>query len=225
LATPKQSAWEEDVQHLVLSSFWEWVTDPFPMYRIKYSRVFVPVKDVQPVVNYRARAYDGARDVVLYEGPSREDAERAKTVFDEEMKSAGRCWRAEVLELFPILPAGKFRLARTRRGGPLIVPGDDQSPRALVFLDVASGFRGSVMPLKEHTTAQQLLENWTGGRLGYRYYAVVLFDTGQRLSVHSSGRRTNQVVVYEWDGINLKSTEYTKEEWDHIHSSEVAEIL
>jgi hypothetical protein len=215
----------EAMQHLVLSSFWEWVTDPFPMYRIKYSRVFVPVKDVHPVVNYRARAYDGARDVVLYEGPSRDEAERAKTVFDEEMKSAGRVWRAEVLQLFPILPAGKFRLAKTKKGGPLIIAGEDTSTRALVFLEVGSGFRGNVTPLKEHTTAQTLLEQWTGGRLGYRYHAVVLFAPGNRLAVHSWGRRTNQVVLYEWDGLNLVTKEYLKEEWDHLHSSEAVEIL
>jgi hypothetical protein len=213
------------MEHIVLSTYWEWVKDPFPMYRIKYSRIFVPVQGVVPITNYRARAYDGARDVTLYEGPDRMEAERAKEAFDREMQTAGRCWRAEVRELFPVLPAGKFRLARTRRGGPLIVPGEDQSPRALVFLEVASGFRGSVMPLKEHTTAQPLVENWTGGRLGYRYDAVVLFDHGQTLAVHSTGRRTDDVVTFKWDGSKLTTATYLKEQWDHIHCSEAPEIL
>jgi hypothetical protein len=216
------------MKHIVLCpDRWEWSTDPFPRYVLRHTRFFVPVKDVSPVVRYMARAYDGARDVVLYEGADLAAAEAAKAQFDAEEKAAGRVWRAEVRSLFPTLPDGQFRVIKTREKGTiLVVPGDEPSNRALVFIGADSGFRGDVCVVPAGTTAHILMDSYSGSRLGSHIDVVAIFDIGQSISFHSWGRRNNDVLVYTWDGHEISKKVYTKEEWDvATHPQKEAEVL
>lgn len=142
-------------------------------------------------------------------------AEAAKAKFDAEEKAAGRVWRAEVKSLFPTLPEGQFRVIKTREKGTiLVVPGDEPSNRALVFLGEGSGFRGDVCVIPAGTTANILLDSYSGTRLGSHIDVVAIFDIGQSISFHSWGRRNNDVLVYTWDGREINRKVYTKEEWD-----------
>lgn len=112
-----------------------------------------------------------------------------------------------------ILPEGEFRLIETKEKKTLlVVPGADTTNRALVFVGESEGFRGSC-GIHDDTTAKVLKRCHAGNATGGRIEVVALLEVGQKLIFYSTGRRNNDVTIHEFDGHEIKSTTYTKSEY------------
>jgi hypothetical protein len=42
---------------------------------------------------------------------------------------------------------------------------------------------------------------------------IALLEIGQSVAFHSSGRRTNEVYLYTWDGVEIEKKHFSNEEW------------
>ena len=206
------------MKHISLSSAWEFGTDPFPAFRVnlvygrnKRDREFLPVKDVTPVTAYAVTA-DGKTS--LYSGADKAAAEAAKAKYETEKKAAGGYGYAELKATPPTLPENQFRVIKTKEKGTiLVVPGSDDTNRCLIFVGCAGGFRGGVGLVSEDTTGSIIKECSAGNNCESSIEVIALLEVGQSVAFHTSGRRTNEVYQYTWDGTQVVKKHYSAEEW------------
>jgi hypothetical protein len=209
----------------MLSNAWVYSTDPFPAYRCnlvygwnKRDREFLPVKDVTPETQYTVTADYGK--TVLYRGTDKAAAEEAKAKYDAEQKAKakeGSYWTptADLRASLPTLPEGKFRVIKTKEKGTiLVVPGNDNTNRCLLFVGCAGGFRGGESVLKDDTTGTILKTCSAGNACESSTEVIVLLEPGQSIAFHTYGRRTNEVYLYTWNGAEVEEKHFSKSEWD-----------
>jgi hypothetical protein len=188
------------MKHIMMSSAWEFGTDPFPAYRAnlvygrnKRDREFLPVKDVIPMTQYTVTA---------------------------DLKAG-----------LPTLPDGKFRVIKTKEKGTLlVVPGSDDTNRCLLFVGCAGGFRGGVGVISDGTTGTMIKECSAGNNCRSSTEVIVLLEVGQSVAFHTSGRHTNEVYLYTWNGVEVEKKHFSKSEWDNRNAiaappMEDAEVL
>lgn len=229
------------MKHIILSNAWEFSTDPFPAYRAnlvygrnKRDREFLPVKDVTPMTQYTVTADYGK--TVLYVGTEKAAAEAAKAKYDAEQKAkagSSSYWTptADLKAGLPTLPEGKFRVIKTREKGTiLVVPGNDDTNRCLLFVGCAGGFRGGVSVIKDGTTGTILKTCSAGNACESSTEVIVLLEPGQSIAFHTYGRRTDEVYLYTWTGTEVEKKHFSKSEWDNRNAVaappiEDAEIL
>lgn len=213
--TTGQEVTRQGIRHLHLSQAWKWSEDPFPAFRCelvfgrnKRDKSFLPVKDVVPELRFQVTQAAG---VVLFESFDREEAKH----YLEQYRQDNRYAYVQFREVPPQLPQGRFRVIKTKEKGTLlVVPGQDKSERALVFVGCKGGFRGWVDVVKEATTAQILKLCRAGSACDSQVEVAALMEKGQEIAFHSYGRRTNDVYQYLWDGQDLQNKRYSKGEWD-----------
>ncbi len=121
--------------------------------------------------------------------------------------------KVEPVGLPPKLPDWQFRLIKKEKGTILIVPGEDQTNRALLFVGCQGGFRGGVDILSDSTTGQVIARCEARNALNSECQVIALLGPGQCVTFHTFGRRTDQVVVHTWTGTEIKTTSYPIEEW------------
>ena len=212
------------MRHVILSDdAWKFGNDPFPAFRAtlvygmnKSDRQFLPVKDVVPVTQYTVTADYGR--TALFVGTDRATAEAAKAKYDAEQKAkagSSSYWTptADLKAGLPTLPEGKFRVIKTKEKGTiLVVPGNDDSNRCLLFVGGRGGFRGGVSVID--TTGTILKECSAGNACESSTEVIVLLEAGQSIVFHSYGRRTDEVFQYLWDCREVKTLHFSKAEWD-----------
>jgi hypothetical protein len=222
------------MKHIIKSGSGQWKFEetPFPAFRCYLGgrcRVLVPVKDVQPITTYRVigYSYDEKSGALkesfiqnLYEGT---DEQKANYVLHRASNIAIKfgVTPAELHVVKSVLPDHKFRVIRTKKGTMLVVPGEDRSDRALAFVGCESGYRGGVGV--EEATCNVLLTARVGFRLWAGVEVVAIFEPGQRITFHRTGRREDEYVRYTWDGSALKKDVYTPELWEASRLAEAAE--
>lgn len=220
------------MKHIMLSSAWEYGTDPFPAYRAnlvygrnKRDREFLPVKDVTPITQYTVTADYGK--TVLYVGTDKAAAEAVKAKYDTEQKAKAESssyWTptADLKAGLPTLLEGAFRVIKTKEKGTiLVVPGEDKTNRCLLFVGCAGGFRGGVSVLKDGTTGMILKTCSAGNNCESSTEVIVLLEQGQSVAFHTYGRRTNEVYQYTWNGAEVEKKHFSKSEWDTRNAVQV----
>ena len=213
------------MKHIILSSVWVFGAEPFSAYRCeliygrnKRDREFLPVKDVIPMTQYTVGEYGKAS---LYTGTDKAAAEAAKAKYDAEQKAkadSSSSWTptADLKAGLPILPEGKFRVIKTKdKGTILVVPGEDKSNRVLIFVGCTGGFRGGVGVIGDGTNGTILKECAAGNNCESSAEVIVLLEVGQSIAFHASGRRTNEVYLYTWNGKEVEKKHFSKSEWDN----------
>ena len=213
------------MRNVMLSNAWEFGTDPFPAYRCnlvygrnKRDREFLPVKDVVPFTQYTVTADSGK--TILYDGADKTAAEAAKAKYDAEQKAKAESssyWTptADLKAGLPTLLEGRFRVIKTKEKGTiLLVPGSDDTNRCLLFVGCAGGFRGGVSTIKDGTTGTILKECSAGNNCESSVEVIVILEVGQSVAFHTSGRRTNEVYLYTWNGAEVEKKHFSKSEWD-----------
>lgn len=116
-----------------------------------------------------------------------------------------------------ILEENKFKLIKTREKGTLlIVPGEDTTNRCLLFTDCSGGFRGRVSLIK----GEPLKTASARDKCKSCISAIFLLNAGESVAFHSIGRRTNKIVQYTFDGIDVNKKIFKKAEWDAQKSIE-----
>lgn len=123
------------------------------------------------------------------------------------------------------LPEGKFQLIKNKDGQIWAIPGEDKSDRILAFLGCSSGFRGGISILRDHTTANILIEVSAGNALESRVEVAAIFSPGDKIVFHSTGRRHNEIIIYEYTREGIKNSSLSKEEFDAFNSSLDGEVL
>ncbi|MFA5172842.1 MAG: hypothetical protein WC435_00360 [Candidatus Paceibacterota bacterium] len=123
------------------------------------------------------------------------------------------------------LPENSFRLLKeAEKGTIMVVGGEDTTNRCLLFVSSSGGFRGGVDILKEATTGKLLAECSASNACNSGIAVAALLDIGQSMAFHSYGRRTNQVEVHTWNGVEVESQTWEKQDWDRrndpTHSEE-----
>lgn len=229
------------MKHIILTNAWQYGTEPFPAYRAnlvygrnKRDREFLPVKDVTPMTQYTVTADYGK--TVLYIGTDKAAAEAAKAKYDAEQKAKAESssyWTptADLNAGLPTLPEGKFRVIKTKEKGTiLVVPGNDDTNRCLLFVGCAGGFRGGESVLKDGTTGTILKICSAGNACESSTEVIVLLEPGQSIAFHTYGRRTNEVYLYTWNGVEVEKKHFSKSEWDNRNAvsappTEDAEVL
>jgi len=226
------------MKHIVMTNAWEFGANPFPAYRVnlvygrnKRDREFLPVKDVTPMTEYRVTADYGR--IVLYVDTDKVAAEEAKAKYDAAKKAEKpeSTWTptADLKTGHPILPEGKFRVIKTKEKGTLlVVPGNDDTNRCLLFVGCSGGFRGGVGLVGDGTTGTVLKSCSAGNNCDSSIEVIALLEAGQSVAFHTFGRRTNEVYVYTWDGAKVEKKHFSKSEWDNRNvtvSIDDAEVL
>ncbi len=196
---------------------WSFTTEPFPAFRCglvfgrnQRDRQFLPVTaGAEPVITYTVEANCGHPHV--YVGTSKEEALAAKQQYHREHPG---CFGGDLRSTPPILPEGKFRVIKTREKGTiLVVLGEDTTNRCLLFVGCEGGFRGGVSLLEDATTANILKVAEAGNRCDSSCEVIAILDVGQSVVFHTSGRRTDEVYVYTWNGTEVAKTHFSAEEW------------
>ena len=227
------------MKHVMMSSAWVYGIEPFPAYRAnlvyganKRDRAFLPVKDVSPLTQYTVTADCGK--TILYTGPDKAAAEMVKVKYDTEKKAekSDSSWTptADMKEGLPTLPEGRFCVIKTKEKGTIIVvPGSDDTNRCLLFVGCAGGFRGGVAVIQDGTTGTILKECSAGNNCESSCEVIAILAIGQSVVFHSSGRRTNEVYQYTWNGAEVEKKHFSKSEWDSrnavVTPPEEAEVL
>ena len=214
------------MKKIILTNAWEYGTDPFAAYRAnlvygrnKRDREFLPVKDVTPMTQYTVTADYGK--TVLYVGTDKTAAETTKAKYDAEQKAKAESssyWTptADLKAGLPTLPEGKFRVIKTKEKGTiLVVPGSDDTNRCLLFVGCAGGFRGGVGVISDGTTGTILKECSAGNNCESSTEVIVILEQGQSVAFHTSGRRTDEVYQYTWNGAEVEKKHFSKSEWDN----------
>lgn len=209
------------MKHINQSGSWEFGIDPFPAFRAnlvfgrnKRDREFLPVKDVTPVTIYTVTA-NGA---TLYSGIEKAEAEKAKVDFDTaEQAKVPQSWsRAELKATLPTLPEGRFKVIKTKEKGTiLVVPGEDNTNRCLLFVGCSGGFRGGVGVIADGTTGKVIKQCSAGNACESSVTVIALLEVGQSVAFHSTGRRNNEVYLHTWDGSKVEMKHFSKSEWDN----------
>lgn len=131
----------------------------------------------------------------------------------------------------PTLPEGRFRVIKTKEKGTiLVVPGEDNTNRCLLFVGCFGGFRGGVGVIADGTTGKILKECSAGNACESFVTVIALLEVGQSVAFHSTGRRTNEVYLHTWTGEKVEAKHFSKSEWDNRNvvatpSVEDAEVL
>lgn len=113
-----------------------------------------------------------------------------------------------------LLPEGKFRVIKTKaKGTLLVVPGEEYSNRIVAMVGENSGFRGYVS-LHDDTTANVLKECSAGNATEARIEVIALMSPGEAIVFHSTGRRTNSITVFAFNGIDVQMTIYELAEYE-----------
>lgn len=218
------------MRHVNLSDGWKFEPEPFPAFRAnlvfgrnKRDREFLPVKDVTPVTEYVVTAYDGAKRVTIYAGTDKVVADKAKVDYDAQKASVEKpkcavLWSPPTANIAAgptTLPEGKFRVIKTRdKGTILVVPGNDDTNRCLLFVGCAGGFRGGVALVQDGTTGNILKNCSAGNNCDSSVEVIALLETGQSVAFHSYGRRTNEVYLYTWNGTEIEKKTFSIKEWE-----------
>lgn len=113
-----------------------------------------------------------------------------------------------------ILPDNAFKVIKTKEGAILIVAGEDNSPRCLLFAGSAGGFRGGVSIFQEATTGKVLKECSAGNACDSGIEVAVILDVNQSVGFYSTGRRTDEVIVHTWNGSVIETKTWEKQDWD-----------
>lgn len=215
------------MRHIILSNGWNFDTNPFAAFRCelvfgrnKRDRAFLPVNGVTPIVQYVVTA--NMEKEALYAGTDKVAAEKAKTKYDSE-KNDGSCWspKATIDTSQPTLPKGTFKVIKTKEKGTImVVNGVDNTNRCLLFVGCSGGFRGGVSVLGEGTTGNILKECSASNNCDSAVEVIVILEKGQTIAFHSSGRRTNEVYLYTWNGESVQKQHYSKSEWDARNAPE-----
>lgn len=196
---------------------WSFTTEPFPAFRCglvfgrnQRDRAFLPVTTgVEPVVIYTVEANCGQPPV--YVGTDKVAAEEAKAQYHLEHRG---CFGGDLVATPPLLPEGKFRVIKTREKGTImVVPGEDNTNRCLLFVGCEGGFRGGVSIVESGTTGVILKEASAGNRCESTLEVIALLEVGQSVVFHTSGRRTDEVYTYTWNGTEVVKTHFSAEEW------------
>jgi hypothetical protein len=218
------------MKHIVESKHWKWEQNPFPGFRCYlggYLKIAIPSK-VSPVITYRVVGYPYNENGfikewflrTLYEGTNLHEAEYVASRSSNVALKHGADTKAQVQVVQALLPDNLFRVIRTRKGTVLVVPGEDRSDRALVFVGCESGYRGGVGV--EEASCNVLLT----GRVSFRLWAgvevVAIFEPGQSLVFHRTGRREDEYVRYTWDGSALSKDVYPPELFEASRLAEAA---
>ncbi len=223
------------MKHIMLSSAWEFGTEPFPAYRCnlvygrnKRDREFLPVKDVTPITTYTVTADYGR--ITLYSGSDKSKAEEVKANYEAEKKEKGEYGYAELRMSSPTLPENRFRVIKTKEKGTiLVVPGNDDTNRCLLFVGCAGGFRGGESVLQDGTTGTILKTCSAGNACESSTEVIVLLEPGRSIAFHTYGRHTNEVYLYTWNGAEVEKKHFSKSEWDNrnaiTNEPEEAEVL
>ena len=220
---PHEQERKKKMKHVMMSSAWEFGTDPFPAYRVnlvygrnKHDREFLPMKDVTPMTQYTVTA--DYEKTVLYTGTDKVMAEKVKGGYDADQKAKNpeSSWppTANLKAGLPKLPEGKFRIIKTKEKGTiLIVPGSDDTNRCLLFIGCKGGFRGGESIVQEGTTGQLLKQCSAGNNCESSTEAIVLLEVGQSIAFHTFGRRTDEVYLYTWNGTEMENKHFSIDEW------------
>lgn len=204
------------MQHVNMSEHFVYSETPFPAFRVesvfgrnKHDRAFLPTK-IAPVQEHRVAAYRSMGDLMLYTGADRAAADAAATAHNAVRPPS----RAMVTSSAPVLPAGQFRVIKTRdKGTILVVPGADSSKRCLLFASVKGGFRGGVSISSGDTDALVIMECSAGNACDSRVDVAAILDVGQRVVCHAHGRSCNEYVSYTWDGARIERVVVPAAEW------------
>lgn len=231
------------MKHINLShDEWSFSTEPFPAFRCslvygrnKRDREFLPVNGIAPVQIYRVVAGDNDE---LYSGSDLSAAQAAQIEFNADAakqakaqaQAAGeRCWSNPTARLqtpTPALPENQFQVIKTKEKGTLmIVSGEDTTNRCLLMVGCSGGFRGGESVLESGTTASILKNCSAGNNCESRTEVVALLEVGQSVAFHTYGRRTDDVHLYTWDGVEIACKDFSKEEWDSRPAGESKEEI
>jgi hypothetical protein len=200
------------MRNIVLDNSFQFSTEPFPAFRgelvfgrNKRDRSFITSK-VEPIKHFTIDEH--------FTTTSKNEAE----VYAQNNN----------LPLYSIsehmlLPENKFRVIKTREKGTImIVPGEDTSNRALVFVGCEGGFRGGVSFIQNEKEKQaNILKSMSAQNACSSKIAVMaIFEENSTLAFHSYGRRTNDVFQCTYINSILKVKRFTKSEWDVKHQPE-----
>ena len=224
------------MKHVMLSDAYKYGVNPFAAYRAELSFgrnqhdfQFLPVKDVAPVREYVVTADYGK--IILYAGTDKAEADVAKARYDDEQKAKNGASSAQLNVGLPILPDGKFRIIKTaEKGTILVVPGNDNTDRCLLFVGCVGGFRGGTYVKTDGTTGNIIKECSASNACDSAVEIIVLLKAGQTIALRSYGRRNDDVYLYTWDGEAVEKKCFSFGEWEARNSvatpqMEDAEIL
>lgn len=215
-----------------MSTAWDFGNDPFPAFRAnlvygqnKRARAFLPVvREFQLKRPCVVTSCDGA---TIYEGTDKAAAEAVTKEYNAQQAAAhsnlDRLFapKAILREGPAVLPEGKFRIIKTKeKGTTLVVPGDENTNRCLLFVGCEGGFRGGVRIMECDTTGALLAKCEAGNACDSSVETIALLDVGQSVAFHTWGRRTNEVYAYTWTGVEIETKHFSKEEWD-VRNGEV----
>lgn len=120
------------------------------------------------------------------------------------------------------LPEGKFKVIKTKQKGTImVVPGTDDTPRCLGFVEAFAGYRGSCDIVDESTTATIIKKARMHNACDGCTAVVAIFEPGQKVTFYTNGRRKNNIIIFEWIGGELIRTEMTKDEFLSCSTSDV----
>ena len=113
-----------------------------------------------------------------------------------------------------VLPENAFKVVKTKEGVILIVAGEDTTSRCLLFVGAIGGFRGNVEIFAEATTGKVISTCSAGNACNSGIEVAVILDVNQSVGFHSTGRRTNRVIVHTWNGSAIETKTWEKQDWD-----------
>ncbi len=116
------------------------------------------------------------------------------------------------------LPEGNFKIASSKEGTIVIVPGKDETNRLFLMTGISAGHRGSCGFEKESTTGRVLKTAQTGNTCSGRIELAVLLEVDQKLILWSDGSDGTLYVVHTYDGEKLSTKYYSPEEWTFVNS-------
>jgi hypothetical protein len=113
------------------------------------------------------------------------------------------------------IPADGFSVVKSNTSGHfLVVPDRDESDDILAFIGDQAGYRGNVSLVRDDTTARVLYSDSTHASCRGNVTVVAVVKPGQRIVVHSDGRRSDRYRVYENVDGEIIVTEYGASEYE-----------
>lgn len=206
------------MKHIIISDKWQFGTDPFPAYRCSLvygrnqrDREFLPTNGITPT-EFAVFKSGHEKQGPEYKGT----LDGARKVADEWNKDHPKGTYAQAyVTHHGVLPENKFCVIKTQEKGTILaVSGEDKTNRCLLFVVCAGGFRGGVSVLTDGTTGTILIKCSAGNACESSVEAIAILAIGQSIAFHTSGRRTNEVYQYLWNGKEVEKKHYSKAEWD-----------
>jgi hypothetical protein len=112
------------------------------------------------------------------------------------------------------LPENAFQVRKTAEGQVVISAGEDSTQRCLLFVGQIGGFRGGVSILEEETTGKVLASCSASNACESGIECIALLDVGQAIAFHRTGRNTNEIMVYSWDGVTIEEKAWAIQDWN-----------